>query len=208
MRFVYLAHFSPRGGSRGKASKPRHNVNEYIRAREVRVIDSDGQMIGVMTIDAALAKAREKGLDLVEIAPKAQPPVCKIIDYGKFSYELQKKEKRQRKQQQTQQMKELRFKWRTDTHDFNFKTRHARQFLEEGHKVKATVFFRGREIVHKEIGIELLERFVEALEDIAKIEQPIKSEGRSVNVVLSPDKKKIKAKEKSAAKEKQAEQKD
>ena len=177
MRFVYLAHFSP-GGSRkprqGKGSKTR--VNEDISAKEVRVIDTEGKMLGV------------------EIAPNAKPPVCKIIDHGKYMYEQQKKEKYQRKQQQNQQMKEIRFKWRTDTHDFNFKTRHAREFLEEGNKVKASVMFRGREIVHKDIGLELLERFVVELEDIAKLDMPLKSEGKQIFVVLSPDKGKSKKK--------------
>ncbi len=143
-------------------------------------------MLGVMQPKLALRKAEEMHLDLVEIAPNAKPPVCKIIDYGKFTYELQKKEKHQRKQQQQQQMKEIRFKWRIGDHDFNFKTRHAREFLEQGNKVKATVMFRGREIVHKEIGLDVLRRFIEELKDYAKIDQSVKSEGRFLSVILSP----------------------
>lgn len=165
-----------------------HKVNEDIRVPQVRVVDEDGKMLGIMTTAAAfdLANAEEK--DLVEIAPQAIPPVCKIIDYGKFLYELQKREKEQKKQQHQQLLKEVRFKWRTDTHDFDFKTRHAVEFLEEGHKVKATVMFKGREIVHQEIGLALLERFVVALADHSKIDQPIHSEGRSLSVTLAPEK--------------------
>lgn len=134
--------------------------------------------------------AEEAELDLVEIAPKAKPPVCKIIDYGKFLYEIQKKEKQQRKNQQQSQMKEVRFKWRTAEHDFNFKTRHARDFIESGNKVKASVMFRGREITHQEIGRELLKKFVEEMKDVAKVDVPIKFEGRNLSVILAPIKSK------------------
>ena len=136
--------------------------------------------------------AREQGLDLVMVSPGAVPPVCKIIDYGKFAYELQKREKQQKKAQHQQLLKEVRFKWRTDTHDFDFKARHAREFLGEGHKVKATVMFKGREIMHKEIGLALLERFVAALTDVSKIDQPIHPEGRMISVTLAPDVKTVK----------------
>lgn len=183
MRITYPAPF--RGKPRPQ-NQNKHRINRDIRAREVRVIDPEGKMIGVMQPKFALRKAEEMNLDLVEIAPNAKPPVCKIIDYGKFTYELQKKEKHQRKQQQQQQMKEIRFKWRIGDHDFNFKTRHAREFLEQGNKVKATVMFRGREIVHKEIGLDVLRRFIEELKDFAKIDQPVKSEGRFLSVILSP----------------------
>jgi len=193
LRFYYLAHFSPGGrGQKPKADFTR--VNHQINAKEVRIVDEDGNMLGVMPPRQAMRLAEERELDLVEIAPKAKPPVCKIIDYGKYQYELQKKEKHQRKQQQQQQMKEIRFKWRTDTHDFNFKTRHAEKFLLDGNKVKASVMFRGREITHKEIGRELLVRFVEKLSDIAHVDQMIRSEGKFMSVILSPDKTKIKAK--------------
>lgn len=145
-------------------------------------------MIGVKPIREANFLAEEQELDLVEIAPKAKPPVCKIIDYGKFAYEIQKKEKLQKKNQQQQQMKEIRFKWRTDTHDFNFKTRHARDFIESGNKVKATVMFRGREITHQDIGRELLERFIEELSDIAKVDSKLKLEGKNLSVIMAPEK--------------------
>lgn len=188
--------FYPSGppfGHRGRNQQDLKNrINDDIRAREVRVVDEDGKQIGVLSKRDALRAAELRNLDLVEIAPRARPPVCKIIDYGKFAYEQQKREKQQRKQQQQQQMKEIRFKWRTDTHDFNFKTRHAKKFLEDGNKVKGSVMFRGREITHKEIGRELLERFIEELSDVSKIDNPIKFEGRSMNVVLAPDKTKKK----------------
>lgn len=144
----------------------------------------------------ALRIALERELDLVEIAPQANPPVCKIIDYGKFIYEQTKREKQQKKAQVHSTLKEVRFKAGTDTHDFDFKTRHAREFLEEGHKVKATVMFKGREILHKELGEELLQRFINALADVAKIDQPMRMEGRFLGVMLAPDiKKPVKKKE-------------
>ena len=190
MGFIYLAHFTPsgRGPQVPDNSTSRYRLNEAIRAKEVRVLGEDGQQLGIMSVRDALKAAEEKELDLVEIAPQANPPVCKIIDFGKFLYEQQKRDKAQRKTQQQQQMKEIRFKWRTDTHDFNFKVRHAREFILEGNKVKASVMFRGREIVHKEIGQVLLEKFVECMEDIAKVDQPLKSEGKLIAVVMSPDK--------------------
>lgn len=174
----------PRG--RGPSKKVRSN-NE-IRAKEVRVIDSDSKMIGIMNIREALRRAEISELDLVEISPNAKPPVVKIIDYGKHMYEIQKKEKIQKKNQQQQQMKEIRFKWRTDTHDFNFKTRHAREFLESGNKVKGSVMFRGREITHHEVGRELLEKFIEELADVSKIDSKLKMEGRNMIVILAPQK--------------------
>ena len=145
-------------------------------------------MLGVMSPAEAMRLAGERGVDLVEIAPKAEPPVCKIIDFGKFRYEQQKRDKLQKKNQHQQQLKEIRFKAATDTHDFDFKTRHAREFLLDGDKVKASVFFRGREIVHSALGIEMLKRFVAALEDVSKVDQEIKMEGNNCSVILSPDK--------------------
>ena len=189
-------------GPRGRMPEPsaqagKNRINEQINAKEVRVIDSQGAMLGIMPTSQALAMANEKELDLIEISPNANPPVVKIMDYGKFQYELQKKEKHARKQQQQQQMKEIRFKWRTATHDFNFKMRHAREFIAEGNKVKATVMFRGREITHQEFGQELLDKFVAALEDIAKVDQQIHSEGKMLSVVMAPDKTKKPKTEKS-----------
>jgi translation initiation factor IF-3 len=138
--------------------------------------------------DEALKRAREHDLDLVEIAPDANPPVCKVIDYGKYRYEQQKKEKRQRKKSKSMQMKELRFRPRTDDHDFNFKVDHARRFLEDGNKVKAYVQFRGRDIIYKDQGMDLLRRLIEELQDLAKIDQAPQMEGRRMVTILAPDK--------------------
>ena len=143
-----------------------------------------------MTPREAQRIAQERNLDLVEIAPQATPPVCKIIDYGKFRYEQQKHEKAQRKHQQQQQLKEVRLHPRTDDHDVDFKLRHAREFLKEGHKVKFTVVFRGREITRQEIGRELLNQIMTALADDAKVDQPIGMEGRNMSLIVSPEKKK------------------
>lgn len=182
-----------------KSNSGKQRINEDINEPEIRVVDEQGAMLGIMSSRKAQEIARERELDLIEIAPQAKPPVCKIMDYGKFQYELQKKEKHQRKHQQQQQMKEIRFKWRTATHDFNFKVRHARDFITDGNKVKASVMFRGREITHQEVGHELLSRFVEAMKDIAKVDQKVQSEGRFISVVLAPDKaKKIKKEEGSS----------
>ncbi|MBM2813684.1 MAG: translation initiation factor [Ignavibacteria bacterium] len=175
-----------------KDSARRHRINTEIPWSEMRVLDEDNHVVGILSRNHALRIAEERELDLVEIAPQAQPPVCKIIDYGKFAYEQQKKEKQQRKTQQHQQMKEIRFKWRTDTHDFNFKAKHARTFILEGNKVKASVMFRGREITHHEIGNELLVKFIAALDDVAKIDSPVKFEGRNLTVIMAPDKTKSK----------------
>lgn len=184
---IYFNKFG--GGPKGNFP-PRENskykVNREIKGNEFRVIDPDGKMLGVMSRADAVRRAEDYELDLIEISPKAVPPVVRIMDYGKFSYEIQKKEKIQKKNQVQQQMKEIRFKSRTDTHDFNFKTKHAREFLEEGNKVKASVMFRGREITHKDIGQEMLEKFVQALEDVGKVDNPPKMEGRNMTVILAP----------------------
>ena len=149
----------------------------------------------------AMALARQQGADLVEIVPKAKPPVCKIINYGKFKYELAKKDKIQRKHQHVSLLKELRFHPNTDVHDFDFKARHARKFLTDGHKVKATVVFKGREITYKEKGQDLLSRLVERLDDVSKIDQTPRMEGRSMVMILAPERKK--KGDRKAAKEKQ-----
>jgi translation initiation factor IF-3 len=158
----------------------------------VRVIDFDGKQLGIFRVDDAIKLSVERGLDLVEIAPQADPPVCKIIDFGKFKYEQQKREKFQRKNQQVSVLKEIRLHPNTDVHDFEFKTKHAINFLEEGNKVKAVVFFKGREMAYTEQGEELLKKFIERTENCSKVETPIKMEGRNMNVILVPDKTKIK----------------
>ena len=135
--------------------------------------------------------ARERGLDLVEIAPNVDPPVCKIIDFGKYRYEQQKKEKEQRKKQAKQsELKEVRFRPGTDDHDFDFKAKHAREFLEQGHKVKAWVQFRGRDIVYKDRGAAMLEKFIAELADVSKVDQTPQMEGRRMTLMLTPEKKK------------------
>ncbi len=157
---------------------------------EVRVIDQHGGQLGVMTPSAAIGMAKERGADLVEIVPTANPPVCKIINFGKFKYELAKKDKIQKKHQHVSLLKELRFHSNTDTHDFDFKARHAMKFLSDGHKVKATVVFKGREITYKEKGEELLSRLVERLSEVSKVDQPAHMEGRSMIIILAPERKK------------------
>ena len=191
MKSIFLSQSTQSKNTRD--NQRTHKINFEIKSPQLRVIDEQGNMLGIMSRNEAMKLAEQRELDLVEIAPQANPPVCKIIDYGKFSYELAKKEKLQKKNQQQQQMKEIRFKWRTDTHDFNFKTRHAREFLLDGNKVKGSVMFRGREITHTDVGKELLEKFVEELKDVAKIDSPIKMEGKNMSVILAPDKQKKKS---------------
>jgi translation initiation factor IF-3 len=168
---------------------PQTRINEKIRAATVRVVDPGGQH-GIYNIDDALALARQRGLDLVEVAPGAEPPVVKIMDFGKFRYEQQKKEKEARKKQHTVVLKEIRFRPNTDDHDFEFKAKHAREFLSDGHKVKVWVQFRGRDIIYKERGQILLERFVTELNDVAKVDQAPQMEGRRMTLMLAPDSKK------------------
>ena len=151
----------------------------------MRVVDPQGQH-GLYTREEALEMADQQDLDLVEIAPDADPPVCKIMDYGKYLYEQKKKDKEARKRQHHTQLKEVRFRPRTDTHDFDFKTKHAREFLEEGNKVRAYVQFRGRDIIYKEQGMKVLVRFIEELEDVSKVDQPPRMEGRRMTTILTP----------------------
>jgi len=164
-------------------------VNEEIRADEVRVVEPDGDH-DVVPVDDALERARDHELDLVEIAPDADPPVCKILDYGKYRYEKQKEEQRRRKKSKSMEMKELRFRPRTEEHDFNFKVDHAREFLEDGNKVKAYVQFKGRDIVYKDQGMDLLRRMIEELQDVARIDQQPEMEGRRMVMILAPHKNK------------------
>ncbi len=164
---------------------PGVRMNENIRVPEIRVIDEEGQ-VGVMSPREAIEIARSRGLDLIEIVPNAVPPVCKIIDFGKWKYEQQKRDKMAKKSTHQQLLKEVRFHPSTDTHDFDFKLRHARNFLKEGHKVKATVQFKGREVAYKQFGEELLRKFQEALSDLAKVDQDLSMMGRMMTMTLSP----------------------
>jgi translation initiation factor IF-3 len=143
----------------------------------VRLIDEEGEQVGIITRAEALKRADEAGLDLVEVSPNSDPPVCKIMNFGKYKYELAKKEKENKKKQHTIVTKEIRLRPKLEEHDFIFKMRHARKFLEAGHRVKATVLFRGREMAHREYGIHVLERLQEELDDIAKVENEPRMEG-------------------------------
>ncbi|NWJ96480.1 MAG: translation initiation factor IF-3 [Chloroflexi bacterium] len=160
-------------------------VNERIRVPEVRVIDENGEQAGVLKTREALALARQRNLDLVEVAPNAQPPVCRLLDYGKFRYEQTKKERDARKTQKVISIKEVRLRPKIDDHDLETKGKQARGFLEEGHKVKMTVLFRGRELAHTDIGRELLNQMGDLLKDAAVIEQPPKMEGKNMTMMLS-----------------------
>ncbi len=166
-------------------------INEMIRIPRVRVIDSEGKPLGIIPTEEAREKALEAGYDLVEIAPKAEPPVCKIMDFGKFKYEKAKKEKEAKKKQHIMHLKEIKFHPKTEAHDYNFKLDHMRKFLLKGDRVKATVVFRGREIVYKDFGKKLLDRIDEDLIDIANREMRYKMEGRNMISAYVPDKIKI-----------------
>lgn len=152
------------------------------------MIEDGGGQVGVMSPKEALAIAIQRGKDLIEVVPTANPPVCKIMDFGKFKYEIQKKEKLQKKHQHVSQLKELRFHPNTDTHDFEFKTKHAIKFLEDGDKVKATVIFKGREVAYKDHGYKLLAELEQRLAAYSKVDQPAKMEGRFMIMIFTPDK--------------------
>ena len=164
-------------------------INEQIRDKEVRLIDQDGNQLGVVSSRDALRIAKESNLDLVKIAPKARPPVCKIIDYGKFRYELAKKEKEARKKQNIISVKEVRLSPNIEKHDIETKMKNAKKFLGSGDKVKVSVRFRGREMAHTSIGRKILMEFAEGLSEISDIEKNPKMEGRSMTLFLSPKKK-------------------
>jgi translation initiation factor IF-3 len=161
-------------------------VNQQIRISPVRLIAENGEQLGVVPIEEALRVAAERGLDLVEVAPTARPPVVKIMDYGKFRFEQAKAARAARKKQHVIQMKEVKFRPGINDHDFEFKTRHARNFLKEGNKVKVTMMFRGRQVMHPELGEEVLNRVWESLKDIAKVETEAKLDGRTMTMVLAP----------------------
>ena len=163
-------------------------INEQIRDREVRVIGPDGEQLGIMSAKEAYLKAKDADLDLVKIAPTAKPPVCKIINYGKFRYDQARKEKEAKKKQRTIDVKEIRLSPNIDTNDLNTKANQARKFLSKGDKVKVTLRFRGREMAHKDVGREVLNAFYEKLEDVAAIDKEAKMEGRSMIMFLTATK--------------------
>ncbi|MCC2615900.1 translation initiation factor IF-3 [Aestuariibacter halophilus] len=177
-------------GANNKAQGDKARINDQITSREVRLIGKDGEQIGVVTLSEAIDTAEEANLDLVEISPNAEPPVCKVMDYGKFLFEKSKAQKEQKKKQKQIQVKEIKFRPGTDEGDYQVKLRNLRRFLEGGDKAKVTIRFRGREMAHQEIGIELLNRVKTELEDIANCESfPRKVEGRQMIMVLAPIKK-------------------
>lgn len=161
-------------------------INEEIRDKELRVISSDGQQLGIMSADKALNLAEQQNLDLVKIAPQSKPPVCKIMDYGKYRFEQAKREKEARKNQHVVDIKEVRLSLNIDTHDFNTKLNNALKFIKHGDKVKVSIRFRGREMGHPEIGLDTMKRFAEACSEVAVIEKPAKLEGRNMLMFLAP----------------------
>ena len=164
-------------------------VNESIKAKEVRVIGPDGEQIGIMSSDNALRTAYDKGLDLVLISPNAQPPVCRIADYGRYRYEQEKREKEAKKKQNIIEVKEVQLSCRIETHDFETKVKHAMRFLGEGNKVKVVLRFRGREMSHQEIGKEILERFREAVSESGTVDKAPNLEGKLMTMIVNPIKK-------------------
>ena len=166
--------------------KDQTNINEKIRAREVRLIDEDGKQLGIVPISEALRLAREKEFDLVEISPKATPPVCKIMDYGKFKYQLAKKAAEARKKQTVIQVKEMKLGLKIEENDLQVKLRHMKEFLADGDKVKITVMFRGREILHKDKGEGLAFKIIEQLKGVGDLEQKPRFDGRNIIMIFAP----------------------
>ncbi len=188
----FLKHLSTRlsnisRGSAAISTRDERRVNEAIRVPEVRLIDEDGGQLGVMKTAKALDIAREHGTDLVEVAPQAKPPVCRLMDYGKFLYEAQKRERDARKSQTKIEIKEIRLRPKTGEHDINYKLRDARKFLERGAKVKVRLRFRGREVTHPEVARELMDRVADELSDIAVIEKRPSMEGMTMLMILGPN---------------------
>ncbi|MFO7814791.1 MAG: translation initiation factor IF-3 [Halanaerobiales bacterium] len=169
-----------------KISNNNLRVNDQIRASKVRLIDNDGEQIGVKGFEDAIIMAQDRGYDLVEVAPQADPPVCKIMDYGKYKYEQAKKRQKQKKNQNVMKVKEVQMGVKIQDHDFNVKLKQARRFLNDKNKVKVRIRFRGREMVHKDIGYELMDRLKEQTEDIGKVESGPKMEGHHMLMFLTP----------------------
>lgn len=167
-------------------AKQEQQINEEIRDKEVRLISDEGEQLGIMSAAEALKISKEKNLDLVKIAPMAKPPVCKIMDYGKFKFEKAKREKEQRKNQKVIETKEIRLSLNIDTHDFNTKINRAKKFIADGNKLKVSIRFRGREMAHPELGLTIMQRAAEALEESAVIEKAAKLEGRQMLMFMAP----------------------
>jgi translation initiation factor IF-3 len=177
-----MRRFDPRQAQRG----PQIRINQRIRVPEIRVIGEDGEMLGIMQTHEALRRAQERGLDLVEVNPKADPPVCKILDFGKYKYDEKKKAREAKRKQAVVDIKEIKLRPKTDEHDLDFKTRAARRFMEAGHKVKFTVRFRGREITHPEKAQEQLDWIVQQCEEIANVEVRPIMEQRTMTLLMAP----------------------
>ena len=173
------------------AKEKETRINEKIRVREVRLLDDEGQQKGIVPVEEALASAREAGLDLVEVAPQAVPPVCKIMDYGKFRFDQEKKLRESKKKQKLVKIKEVRMQPLIETHDLQFKTKHVKEFLDEGNKVKVTIRFKGRQLAHTELGRNVLMKMLDLLgSDDYQVEKPPVMEGRFMSMILNPKSKK------------------
>ncbi len=170
-------------------SKDQAQINSAIRDKEVRLIDSDGTMIGIVSAREAQLKANERELDLVKISPNANPPVCKIMDYGKFLYEQNKRDKEAKKKQTIIEVKEIRLSAKIEDHDFSFKAKNAIKFLQDGDKVKVSIRFRGREIAYSTLGREVMNKFADTVKEYGKVDRPPVMEGRSMSMILVPHKK-------------------
>jgi translation initiation factor IF-3 len=175
----------PRGGA---VENRRFRINQFIRVPEVRLVDSDGTMVGVVKTSEALMKAKEQELDLVEISPQANPPVCRIINFSKFKYEMEKKEKEAKKKQKNSHIKEIRIRPRIGDHDLEVKIKHAREFIVAGDKVQLTAIFSGREMQHKDLGMKIMDKIKESLTDVAEPEGRTSSMGTRVFMTLAPKK--------------------
>jgi len=170
----------------GKETKDSINVNEKVKAKEVRLIDDEGKQFGIVPTSEALKIAKERGLDLVEVSPKTVPPVCKIMDYGKFKYQIAKKAQEAKKKQTVIQVKEMKLGLKIEEHDLSFKIKHIRGFLDEGSKVKIIIMFKGREVLHIDMGEKLAQRIIDSVKDVGELEQKPKFDGRNIVMVFAP----------------------
>lgn len=170
----------------GKDVKDTININEKIRAREVRLISDEGKQLGIVPIMEAIRLAKEQELDLVEVSPKTVPPVCKIMDYGKFKYQIAKKAHDAKKKQAVIHIKEMKLGLKIEEHDLMFKMRHLREFLEDGNKVKIIIMFKGREVLHVDMGEKLAEKIIETLKDVGQVEQKSRFDGRNIVMIIAP----------------------
>ena len=167
---------------------PTTRINHQIRVQQVRVISPEGEQLGILETEEALRQAEEVGLDLVEVAAAADPPVCRIMDYGQYKYQQSKRQHEAKKHQKIIHLKEIKLRPKTEEHDFQFKLKHAIEFVEAGDKVKVTIMFRGREMSHQDLGRRLMEKFVDSIGELAVVESPAKMEGRALSMVLAPKK--------------------